>query len=89
MCQQLYIILFYHLQRQHESVELENIFLKRSICLIEVLYYKVNLNSDNKIFLHVKLKNWKCWHVYLKISMQLQGSLTCKNILLPEFKLTL
>ena len=29
------------------------IFLKRFICLVEVHYHKVNLNSDNQI-LHVK-----------------------------------
>ena len=51
------------------------IFLKRFICLVEVHYHKVNLNSDNKMFLHVKLIG--------------DENLTCKNILLSEFKLTL
>ena len=29
------------------------VFLKRFICLVEVHYHKLNLNSDNKMFLHV------------------------------------
>ena len=31
--------------------------LKRFICLVEVHYHKVNLNSDNKMFLHVKFSS--------------------------------
>ena len=57
----------YTFRQRHPAVEsrldyfiisncVTDIFLKRFICLVEVHYHKVNLNSDNQI-LHVKFSS--------------------------------
>ena len=40
-------------KEKNRTKDTSQLFLKRFICLVEVHYHKVNLNSDNQI-LHVK-----------------------------------
>ena len=37
--------------RTRTRQEQEQVFLKRFICLVEVHYHKVNLNSDNQLYM--------------------------------------
>ena len=61
------------------------IFLKRFICLVEVRYYKVNWNSNNKMFLHVKSSSPTRW---LKMFLHVKSSSPIRWLLWDWFVMT-